>query len=79
VLFELDTSYNMQARGVICSLVLGCNLGFCAGYLSRPSLDPNYIQLMNDPGHFGEYFYAPNRGWIILDLQVVNRRPGYYK
>lgn len=74
MLFGSDTSYSMQAGKLIGILVLGCNLGFIAGYLSRPSLDPDYIRLMYDPGYFGHYYYSPHHGWIILDLQVINER-----
>ena len=70
----------MQAMEVVSRVTLGLvliGIGFGAGYLSRPSLDPNYIRLMHDPGHFGDYFYAPNQGWMIIDLQVINKSPGF--
>ena len=53
-------------------------LGFAAGYLSRPNLDPDYIQRRYDPIHFGEYFFCKDKGWIIIEDYVINATPEWY-
>lgn len=62
-------------RSSIAIGLAACVAGFGIGFLVRPKLDPRYIQLLNDPGGFGEYFKLPgDQGWLILDLDVVNDR-----
>lgn len=56
-----------------------CVVGFGVGYLARPSLDSSYIQLLDDPGYFGQYFRKPGtNGWLIIELDVINERIGTF-